>query len=94
MKLSTDCCHCFASLADKSRLEIVNLLQKKGQMSVMEIAENFDLKQPTITHHLKYLQGSGVLGSKKKGRKVYYFISQKCYEGECGLFNQGQEDRG
>ena len=86
MKFSTDCCDCFAGLADKSRLEIVNLLQKEGRMSVMEIVEKFDLTQPTITHHLKYLQGSGVLASKKEGRKVYYFISHKCREGKCGIF--------
>ena len=52
----------------------------------MEIVEKFDLTQPTITHHLKHLQGSGVLASKKEGRKVYYFISHKCREGKCGIF--------
>ncbi len=55
-------------------------------MSVMEIAKEFKLKQPTITHHLQYLQKAGVLGSKKTGRRVYYFISEKCKKGECRIF--------
>ena len=88
MKLSTDCCQCFAGLSTKARIEIVNLLQAKGKMSVMEIAKHFDLKQPTITHHLQYLARTGILDSQKKGRQVFYFISRKCQEGRCGLFNK------
>ena len=52
----------------------------------MEIAKHFKLKQPTITHHLKYLKEAKVLASRKKGRKVYYFISEKCKKGECDIF--------
>ncbi|MFC1727049.1 ArsR/SmtB family transcription factor [Patescibacteria group bacterium] len=87
MKLTSDCCDCFAGLATKSRVEIVNLLQKKEKMTVSEIVNNFKLTQPTITHHLRYLKEAGLVSSAKKGRQVYYFISQKCKEGRCGLFS-------
>jgi ArsR family transcriptional regulator len=86
MKLSSACAGCFAGLSCQARIEIINLLQGKGEMSVMEIAKHFKLKQPTITHHLQYLKEAGVLASKKKGRKVYYFITDKCKKGECGIF--------
>ncbi len=86
MKLSSACAGCFAGLSCQARIEIINLLQEKGEMSVMEIAKHFKLKQPTITHHLQYLKEAGVLASKKKGRKVYYFITDKCKKGECGIF--------
>lgn len=85
-KLSADCCDCFAGLAEKNRLEIVNLLLKKKKMSVTEIARHFKLTQPTVSHHLGYLKKAGVLSSQKKGRRVYYFLSSKCREGRCGLF--------
>ncbi len=55
-------------------------------MSVMEIAKHFKVTQPTITHHLQYLKEINVLGSRKKGRKVFYFISEKCKKGECEIF--------
>jgi DNA-binding transcriptional ArsR family regulator len=55
-------------------------------MPVMEIANHFKLTQPTISHHLQYLKGAGIVDSEKKGRRVYYFISRKCKEGRCGLF--------
>ena len=86
MKLSSACAGCFAGLSCQARIEIINLLQEKGEMSVMEIAKQFKLKQPTITHHLQYLKEAGVLASKKKGRRVYYFITDKCKKGECGIF--------
>ncbi|MBL7159530.1 winged helix-turn-helix transcriptional regulator [Candidatus Microgenomates bacterium] len=86
MKLTSNCAGCFAGLACQTRFGIINLLQEKKEMSVMEITKHFKLKQPTISHHLQYLKDVGVLGSKKKGRKVYYFISEKCEKGECGIF--------
>lgn len=86
MKLTSACAGCFAGLACQTRIGIINLLQEKKEMSVLEIAKHFKLKQPTITHHLQYLKDAGVLDSKKKGRKVYYFITAKCKKGECGIF--------
>jgi DNA-binding transcriptional ArsR family regulator len=86
MKLTSACASCFAGLSCQSRIGIINLLQEKNEMSVMEIAKHFKLKQPTITHHLKYLKEARVLGSKKKGRKVYYFLSEKCKKEGCDIF--------
>jgi len=85
-KLIPSCAPCFAGLSDKTRIKIINLLLKKDKLSVLEIVEKFNLTQPTITHHLKYLEKAGVLKSLKKGRKVYYFVSPKCKKGKCGLF--------
>jgi len=86
MKITSACASCFAGLACQTRIGIINLLQEKKEMSVMEIAKHFKLKQPTITHHLKYLKEAKVLDSKKKGRKVYYFLSEKCKEEGCDIF--------
>jgi len=86
MKLTSACVSCFAGLSCQARIEIINLLQKKEEMSVMEIAKHFKLTQPTITHHLQYLKDAGVLTSKKKGRNVYYFINPRCKDKECNIF--------
>jgi ArsR family transcriptional regulator len=86
MKLTSACASCFAGLACQTRIGIIDLLKKEKEMSVLEIARHFKVTQPTITHHLQYLKEVGVLDSRKKGRKVYYFISEKCKKGECGIF--------
>ena len=86
MKLKQQCCSCFEGLSSDSRMEIVNLLSGNKKLSVNEIAGHFQLKQPTITHHLKYLEEKGLLSSKKIGRQVFYFLKAKC-KGECHVFN-------
>ena len=86
MKFTSACAGCFAGLSCQTRVSIIDLLKKKKEMSVMEIAKHFKVTQPTITHHLKYLKATNILGSKKRGRKVFYFISEKCQKGECEIF--------
>lgn len=85
MKFNSACSGCFASLSCDVRIKIVNLLQKKGKMQAGEIAKKFHLKQPTISHHLKYLREMGVVASEKEGRNVYYCVHPKC-AGMCGVF--------
>jgi ArsR family transcriptional regulator len=85
MKFDSGCSGCFAGLACDVRIEIVNLLQKNGKMQVGEIAKYFQLKQPTISHHLKYLSEMGVIASKKSGRNVSYYIHPKCLK-KCSVF--------
>lgn len=85
MKLSRACTECFSGLSCEVRIEIINLLKKQGKMQVGEIAKNFDLKQPTISHHLGYLKDMGIVASKRKGREIYYYIHPKCKK-DCGVF--------
>ena len=86
MKLSSACAGCFAGLSCGTRIEILNLLQENGEMSVLQIAKHFKVTQPTITHHLKYLEGIGLLSSKKVGTKVFYSTDQPCSEKNCQIF--------
>lgn len=87
MDINSACSGCFAGLSCGSRIEIINLLKSKEKMSVSDIARHFQTSQPTITHHLKYLQKAGVLDSKKEGKYVYYFINPKCGLTDCEVFS-------
>lgn len=86
MKLTASCTSCFSGLSTQARIGIINLLREKGQVSVLEIARHFALRQPTITHHLQYLKAAGILSSQKQGRQVFYFIDPKCKRKECHVF--------
>lgn len=85
MKILSGCAGCYAGLSCDVRIKIINLLEEKGEQSVLEIAKHFKVKQPTISHHLKYLRDAGILSSKKKGKKVFYLVDPKC-KGKCKLF--------
>ena len=41
----------------------------KGEMSVMELAEPFDISKPAVTKHLKVLENAGLLRRQIVGRK-------------------------
>ena len=87
MDLKSACSGCFAGLSCGARIEIINLLKSKKKMSVSEIACHFQISQPTITHHLKYLKESGILDSEREGKFVYYFLDPKCSSTSCGVFS-------
>jgi len=57
----------FHSLADPTRREIVERLTRKSA-SVKELAEPFDMSLPAVMLHLKILEASGIVTSRKEGR--------------------------
>jgi DNA-binding transcriptional ArsR family regulator len=50
----------FAALADPTRRAILKRLAK-GESSVGELAEPFDISPPAVTRHLKVLQRAGLV---------------------------------
>ena len=62
------------ALADPVRLRLMSLVASHpgGEACVCDLADAFDLSQPTISHHLKVLHDSGLLDREKRGVWVYY----------------------
>ena len=62
------------ALADPVRLRLMSLVASHpgGEACVCDLANAFDLSQPTISHHLKVLHESGLLDREKRGVWVYY----------------------
>jgi ArsR family transcriptional regulator len=64
------------ALADPVRLRLLSLVASHadGEACVCDLAEAFDLSQPTISHHLKVLHDVGLLDQTKRGVWVYYRV--------------------
>jgi ArsR family transcriptional regulator len=61
------------ALAHPVRLQIFELLNRLGgQVCVCDVEANFDLSQPTISHHLKVLRQAGLIESEPRGVWIYY----------------------
>ncbi|HJZ63585.1 MAG TPA: metalloregulator ArsR/SmtB family transcription factor [Candidatus Acidoferrum sp.] len=60
--------HAFAALADPTRRAILARLAK-GEATVMELAEPFDMSQPAVSQHLKVLEDAGLVVSRVQGAK-------------------------
>ena len=54
----------FAALADPTRRAIIARLAS-GEATVNELAEPFDLTQPSISKHLKVLEGAGLISRSR-----------------------------
>ncbi|MFV0533362.1 MAG: ArsR/SmtB family transcription factor [Cumulibacter sp.] len=72
----------FKALANAVRLQIVSLVAAapEGQVSAGEIVDQFDLSQPTISHHLRVLREAGVLTTHKSSTFVYYRFAPRLHE--------------
>ncbi|HTS88382.1 MAG TPA: metalloregulator ArsR/SmtB family transcription factor [Gemmatimonadales bacterium] len=58
----------FSALADPTRRAIVARLAK-GEATVTELAEPFDLTQPAISQHLKVLEDAGLVVGRIEGTR-------------------------
>ncbi|HKR83406.1 MAG TPA: metalloregulator ArsR/SmtB family transcription factor [Terriglobales bacterium] len=58
----------FAALADPTRRAILARLSK-GEATVNELREPFDLTQPAISQHLRVLEEAGLVASRVEGTK-------------------------
>ena len=64
------------ALADPVRLRLLSLVASHadGEACVCDLADAFDLSQPTISHHLKVLHDLDLLERYKRGVWVYYRV--------------------
>lgn len=57
----------FQALADPTRRAVLRRLGR-GPAPVSELAEPFDMALPSFMQHLRVLEGSGLVRSRKQGR--------------------------
>lgn len=58
----------FYALADPTRRAILTRLAR-GEATVMELAEPFDMTQPAISQHLRVLEDAGLVASRVDGAR-------------------------
>ena len=64
----------FKALNDPTRRQILDLL-RAGDMTAGDIAEQFDMSKPSISHHLDLLRQAGLVDSVKEGQFIRYTLN-------------------
>lgn len=64
----------FKALGDPTRREILELL-KSRDMSAGEIADNFNISKPSISHHLNLLKDAELILWEKDGQSIIYSLN-------------------
>lgn len=65
------------TVAHPMRVGIIDLLSEHEKMSVNDITAYLGLEQSLTSHHLANLKMKGVLGSKREGKQIFYFLKLK-----------------
>jgi ArsR family transcriptional regulator len=61
------------ALSHPERFRMVQEIVVAGELSCSQVAEKFDLSQPTISHHLKLLTDAEILAIRTEGK--HHFLS-------------------
>ena len=64
----------FKALNDPTRRQMLDLL-REGDLTAGEIADQFSMTKPSISHHLDLLKQAGLVDSTKKGQYITYTLN-------------------
>ncbi len=82
----------FKAIASPVRLQMVDLISRLGgQICVCDIESQFELSQPTISHHLKILREAGIIDCERRGQWLFYFARREALT-RLDLFLSGMAD--
>lgn len=86
----------FRLLGDPCRLRILQAL-REGEHTVNEVVTLVGSTQPNVSRHLQALYEVGVLGRRREGTSIHYFIADETVfalcEIVCGSARRGIEER-
>jgi ArsR family transcriptional regulator len=66
----------FKALADPIRVQLLALVRQapEGEACFCDLADEFDMPQSTLSHHLKILVNAGVLARERRGTWSWYRV--------------------
>jgi len=65
----------FKALSDETRLQMLGLLLRKGELCVCDFVEVLAVTQSKASRHLRYLVNAGLLQDRRAGIWVYFRIA-------------------
>lgn len=85
--MENKCLEFFKASSDPTRVKIMKILKRK-EMCVSEICKHFEMKQPSVSHHLSILKNVGIIEARKDGKEVFYTVNKKIINSCCSEFNK------
>lgn len=74
-----DNCKVIKALSDVNRMKIIKTLTN-GELCACKILKDFDITQPTLSHHMKVLSECGLVVSRKEGKWMHYMLNAQKIE--------------
>ena len=64
-----------AALADTTRLAIVRQLAADSETCACDFTACCDVRQPTVSHHLRVLRDAGFVVQERRGTSIFYRLA-------------------
>jgi ArsR family transcriptional regulator len=73
---AVDLAKVFKALGDPVRLRLLSLIAARAgaEVCVCDLTDAFEVKGPTISHHLRVLRETGLIDCERRGTWVYYWL--------------------
>ena len=87
----------FKALADPTRRHILELLAQ-GDLTAGEIAAQFAMTKPSVSHHLNILKTAGLVCDQRSGQNIVYSVNLTVFQEllkwfyDVGLTKGGTDD--
>lgn len=69
----------FKALADPTRRRILQLLDNR-ELTAGELAEQFDISAPSMSHHFSVLKQADLIASRRGGQQIYYSLNTTVFQ--------------
>ncbi|WP_174817556.1 MULTISPECIES: autorepressor SdpR family transcription factor [Paenibacillus] len=69
----------FKALSDPTRRKILDLLKEKD-LTAGEIANQFQMTKPSISHHLSLLKQADLVRDEREGQHIYYSLNTTVFQ--------------
>lgn len=63
-------------MSEPTRIKIIRLISGSGELRSLDLLPEFEITQPTLSHHLNLLLENNVLIARKQGRYVYFSVNR------------------
>ena len=83
----------FWALSDKNRAQILTMLRDK-EMCACKILEHFDMRQPTLSHHMKVLCDAQLVTCRRESRWAFYQLNQPVIQELMDALGALQQEKG
>jgi len=77
----------FRVLANDTRLRILHAIQRAGERSVTEIADDIGASTQSVSNHLQRMADQNIVATRRDGNRIHYQVIDPCIGGvmELGL---------
>jgi ArsR family transcriptional regulator len=81
----------FKALSDETRLQMLGLLLREGELCVCDFVEVLSVTQSKASRHLRYLVNAGLLQDRRAGTWVYFRIAEQAGDVQAAVLESLRE---